>query len=142
MSVSAVGFSHAMDVFTLGESDALLVISVDKLGGEFLRGRLSFFITNGHEDPADAQGLGAHGVDGGRNLVGGATDALGTNFRRGLNVFDRLREDLDRFDVLNFGRDFIKSVVEDLTSGILFAVPHQTVDELAREKRIVLRIAL
>lgn len=142
VSVSAVGFSHTMDVFTLGESDALLVVSVDELGGEFLRGRLAFLIADGHEDPADAQGLGASGVDRSRDLIGGAADALGTNFRRGLDVFDRLREDFDRFDVLNFGRDFIESVVEDLASGVLLAVPHQAVDELAREDRIELRIAL
>ena len=142
VGVSAVGFGHTMDVFTLGESDALLVISVDELSGEFLRGRLTFLVADGHEDPADAQRLGASGVDRSRDLIGGAADALGTNFRRGFNVFDRLREDFDRVDVLNLGRDFIESVIENLASGVFLAVPHQAVDELACEERIVFRIAL
>ena len=37
--------------------------------------------------------------------------------------------------------DFLESVVEDLLCDGLLAVQHQAVDELAREHRIVTRIA-
>ena len=136
-----VRFGHTMDVFTLGVSDALLVVRVEEFVGELLRGRLALFIAHGHEDPADAQGLGAVRLDRHRNLIGRAADALGANFDGGLDVVQRGFEDFQRRNVRNlFGEDF-KRFVNDLTGGVLFAVPHQAVGEFADKKGIVKGIA-
>src|SRR5205085_12391837 len=75
------------------------------------------------------------------DLIGRPADALRTNLDRGLDVLDGLGEDIDGFGIAHALLDLVHGAVEDALSGGLLTLPHQAVDELAGEPRVIARVS-
>lgn len=141
MGESLVGFSHTVDVFALRISRTFFIVGGEQFSGKFLCGRLTFFIADGTQHPADGEGLLTDAVHLHRNLIGRTADALGTNFDVRLDVFNRLSENFDTGFVGDFLFDFSECAVEDVLRNAFFAVIHQAVNEFAGEQGTMNRIS-
>ena len=84
----------------------------------------------------------ARPVDLHRHLIGGAADALGAHLDHRLDMLDGLVEHVDGFQVGHAFLDLVEGTVEDAHRRRLLALPHQAIDELARQLGIVARVRL
>ena len=89
------------------------------------------------DDPADTQSGGTTGVDLHRDLIGSATDTLGLNLERGLDVVHSLLEGSESVATLGLLGNDLESGVNDALSGGLLAVKKDLVDELSHQAVVV-----
>src|SRR5262245_34854557 len=129
-----------MHVVAGGHRGACAVVGVEKFGSEFLVHGAALLAPGGLENPADGQRLAALGIDGHRDLVVAATDALAANLDVGANIVDGRLEDLDGWNILYLFADLVECGVEDFLRDGLLTVPHHAVDELGSESAAVLGI--
>ena len=127
----AVGLGHLEDVLTLLDGSAQAVGSVEDLVGETLGHGLLLASAGEVDDPADTQSGGTTGVDLHRDLIGSATDTLGLNLERGLDVVHSLLEGSESVTTLGLLGNDLESGVNDALSGGLLAVKKDLVDELS-----------
>src|SRR5262249_42999140 len=135
----AVGFRHAMHVFTLLDGVPPVVRRVQQLGREPLRHRLLIALARGRNDPANAERLPTHRANFHRHLVSGAADAAGTHLDRRHDVLERLHEDRQRV-LLGLGLDHAERAVDDAFGNRLLSGIHHRVHELGDDDVSELRV--
>ena len=136
---SLVGFGHTVGIFALFHRAAATVVGVQQFSGK-LGGHALFAARTGIVDqPADGQGNLAFGPDFHGHLVGGAAHAAGLDFQMGLDVVQGLFKGAHGLFTGLFARGFQRAV-ENLFSGALLAVVHETVHELGDQTAVVQRI--
>src|SRR5690606_28668310 len=135
----AVGLSHLVRVFTLLDSGAAVVGSIQQLAAQTLDHGGLVALAGGSNQPADRQSLTTVRTNLDRNLVGRTTDAAGADFHVRRNVVERLVEESQRL-LLRLRLNLIQGTVDDRLSDRLLAVEHDGVHELGYDEITELRI--
>src|ERR1019366_45644 len=108
-----VGVGHLDGVFAFGHGFAFTAVGGHQFVGEADEHWPACFAAAGGEQPADGEALLACAIHLHRHLIRRPADALGTHLDRRLDVFDRLRENVDRGDVRHALLDLVHGAVED-----------------------------
>ena len=135
MREGAIGLGHLVDVLALLDGCAQTIGSVHDLVREALGHAALLAVARVADDPADGERRGTTGVDLGRDLVRGATDAARLDLNRGTDVVHGLLEDAQGI-FAGLCLDDVKGAVDDALGGRTLAVEQDLVDEL-RDKAVV-----
>src|SRR3989338_15060 len=132
MGEGAVGLRHAFNVIFLFDCGAHSVGSFKNFRREAARHWHSFAVTSGTDDPAERKHALALWNHFKRNLIHGSSNAFWTHFHGRFCVFNGTEKYFFGILVaalLKFG----KHLVENSSSGRLFALRHNRIDELFTE---------
>jgi hypothetical protein len=124
-----VGVGHAVSVLTLLHGTASSLGGVEDFGGKTLAHRALSTSTGVVTQPAKPESHAAVGANLDWDLEVGAANTTGFHFHGGLDVVQRLLEDLHRIFASTVFDD-VECAVDDALGGGLFAVLHDDVDEL------------
>src|SRR5882757_7673056 len=139
MSERLVGVGHFVRVVLLLHGVAAKLRCVDQLGREALAHRLLATVARVRHQPTHGQSHATLGANFDRNLVGGTTNAAALHFQLGLDVVERLAEDLERV-FFEAALNDVEGAVDDAFSRRLLAAQHQGVRELCHELVLVLGV--
>src|SRR6478609_1075087 len=139
MSERLVGVGHLVGVVFLLHGVAAQLSGVDQLGRQALTHRLLAAVARVGDQPTHGQRDATLGANLDRHLVSGTTDAAALHFQLGLDVVERLAEDLERV-FLEARLDDVEGAVDDAFGRRLLAAQHQGVRELRHELVLVLGV--
>jgi len=132
-----VGFRHSVRILTLRDGGTFPLVGGDQFVGQLHVGGAALLFADRSENPAEGERLLAISVHLHWNLVRSPTDSLGSNFNVRLDILHRLLKHFDRRAIFDPVANLFQGVVENPLSHRLLAVPHQAVDELGCEERLV-----
>ncbi|SPU71177.1 Uncharacterised protein [Brucella neotomae] len=141
MREGAVGFSHAMRVFTLLHSRTAIVSRIKQLTRQAINHGGLVTAASSIDEPADGKCLAAFWTHINRNLIGCTTNAARTDFDVRSYVVERLMEQRDRLG-LGLGFDCIERTVNDAFGNRLLAMKHDCIHELRDNEIAELRIRI
>ena len=128
-----------MGIFALLDGCAEVVAGIHDLACKALLHGLLATLAGVADQPTQAESLTTCRSYFDRNLVSCTADTASLNFEAGHDIVHCFGEGVKGF-LAGLLLDDVKSVVNDLLSNTLFAVQHDSVDELGHQNTIVHRI--
>ena len=139
MCEGLVGVCHLVGILALLDGCAEVVAGIHDLACETLLHCLLAALAGVADQPAKAESLTTCGSYFDRNLVSCTADTASLDFEAGHDVVHSFGEGVNGL-LAGLLLDDVKSVLNDLLSNTLFAVQHDSVDELGHQNTIVHRI--